>query len=519
MVLIGLLHAARYRGHVSDDAFIAFRYAWRLAHGHGLTWTEGSTVEGYSDLLWVLALACGEALGWSAVVPSRVLGLGGFVASILLIARGDGRRAWTGGLALALSGGMAAWSVGGLEHTVMTGLLLALLTVRARWGAWLALPLTWIRADGAVHALGVALVERRRGVAALAALGAAAQLLLRLWLHGDWLPNTARVKVSFSVGRTVQGFTWLAEVVLHNGVLVGAALFAAWTCRDARRPVWVAALLALYQAAIGGDGFYGYRLALPVLGLLALAWAEAGRRVPARIAVGVGLLYGLSHLYLTPVRTLAQPGWALRARAPAEALRVAFGARDPLLATDAAGVLPYVTRFRSLDMLGLNDRYLALHPPPDWGGAARLGHDLGDGRYVAAQRPDLVAFCSALGSLRPCFRSGREWVDLPDWTYYRPLWLEVDGIRAIYHLRVDGALGVERSPDEVRVPAALLSSPERPARVEGGHLVVELRAGDAIPSFRPPGEGWTVEGAFQDAGDELVALERHTLRSLRWVRR
>ena len=39
---------------IADDAFISLRYARRLLDGHGLTWTDGQPVEGYSNLLWVL---------------------------------------------------------------------------------------------------------------------------------------------------------------------------------------------------------------------------------------------------------------------------------------------------------------------------------------------------------------------------------------------------------------------------------------------------------------------------------
>src|SRR5258705_512184 len=49
-----LLHVRHYRPFLADDALISLRYANRLLHGHGLTWTDGPRVEGYSNLLWVL---------------------------------------------------------------------------------------------------------------------------------------------------------------------------------------------------------------------------------------------------------------------------------------------------------------------------------------------------------------------------------------------------------------------------------------------------------------------------------
>ena len=58
-----LLHARTYPLLTYDDAFISLRYSQRLLEGHGLTWTDGPPVEGYSNLLWVLGCALLGALG------------------------------------------------------------------------------------------------------------------------------------------------------------------------------------------------------------------------------------------------------------------------------------------------------------------------------------------------------------------------------------------------------------------------------------------------------------------------
>jgi arabinofuranosyltransferase len=42
------LNAVHYLPFLSDDSLISLRYAHRLLDGHGLTWTEGRPVEGYS---------------------------------------------------------------------------------------------------------------------------------------------------------------------------------------------------------------------------------------------------------------------------------------------------------------------------------------------------------------------------------------------------------------------------------------------------------------------------------------
>lgn len=58
-----VLHARAYLPFLSDDALMSLRYAARLLGGHGLTWTAGPPVEGYSNGLWVLLVALAGAAG------------------------------------------------------------------------------------------------------------------------------------------------------------------------------------------------------------------------------------------------------------------------------------------------------------------------------------------------------------------------------------------------------------------------------------------------------------------------
>ena len=57
------VHAGSHLPFLSDDALITLRYAGRLLEGHGLTWTDGPRVEGYSNLAWLLLCAGAGALG------------------------------------------------------------------------------------------------------------------------------------------------------------------------------------------------------------------------------------------------------------------------------------------------------------------------------------------------------------------------------------------------------------------------------------------------------------------------
>ena len=66
-------HAWSYLPFIADDAYISLRYAQRLLNGGGLTFNDGEWVEGYSNLLWVLALALYGRLGGDLVEGLRVL--------------------------------------------------------------------------------------------------------------------------------------------------------------------------------------------------------------------------------------------------------------------------------------------------------------------------------------------------------------------------------------------------------------------------------------------------------------
>lgn len=65
---------------LSDDGFISFRYAQNLAEGRGLVYNAGEYVEGYTNLLWTLALAGFMRLGAQPEIMSHVLGIGCWLA-------------------------------------------------------------------------------------------------------------------------------------------------------------------------------------------------------------------------------------------------------------------------------------------------------------------------------------------------------------------------------------------------------------------------------------------------------
>src|SRR5688572_7367529 len=81
-----VLHSQRYLPFFADDSFISMRYAERLLEGKGLTWNDGERVEGYSNFLWVLAVAAVGAFGVDMLAAARALGIACFVVCMSAIA-------------------------------------------------------------------------------------------------------------------------------------------------------------------------------------------------------------------------------------------------------------------------------------------------------------------------------------------------------------------------------------------------------------------------------------------------
>ncbi|HEU4417603.1 MAG TPA: hypothetical protein VFT55_01615, partial [Planctomycetota bacterium] len=398
----------------SDDAFISLRYAERLLAGEGLTWTDGERVEGYSNLLWVLACAGLGGLGLDLVTAARLLGASCTVAALWCLAsamRPHDLRACllasSAPILVASTQPVLAWTLGGLEGPMVMwwlawglGRLVRLLanarvalwdrTTLWRCGAPFAL-LCLTRPDGPLWAAGaglaLGLTVWRAGLPAMvrqtwffALLPIAAvlgQSAFRLVYYGEFVPNTAHVKAGFDPGGMAAGFDYVRSALWVLQGLAWPALLGLLSmlimARTRAAALVVALPLALwlvYLGAIGGDHFPGRRLLHGALVPMALLVAVAARE--SRLVVALALAAGGAAANLWVARTDAQSLevrgeiWEWRGKVLGEALAAAFAADQPRLAVDASGALPFFSRLPALDMLGLCDRAIATTPAPAW---------------------------------------------------------------------------------------------------------------------------------------------------------
>jgi hypothetical protein len=546
-VVVLTWHSYNYYPFIADDTFISLRYTQRLLDGQGLTWTNGERVEGYSNLLWVLGCAAIGVLGIDLVSAARLLGWLSGVATISAIAfvavrrRGEPRDlapAVIATLSLATSGIIAVWTFGGLEQPLAAALIAWAHALALGWvdqdfawsrrqNIWVGLLLgllCWTRPDGPMFTatlLGALvigsgfrrIVVRRCARAALISLGfCAAQLAFRLIYYGEWLANTAYAKLSWSANRREEGWKYLSEGLtgtLPILFLTAPLLIAILADARARKRALLLAASALtwcaYVVLIGGDIFPAHRHLVPLMALVALLVVESGRAAckwgaPARfcwLCISVTSLVVFSWVqWRDPDNQVGQgERWEWDAVATGRLLREQFGPSDALLAADVAGSLVYFSQLSAIDMLGLNDRYLAQHPPKTFG-TGRLAHELGDGEYILNRNPDIVIFNAPTGDRGGVWRSGIEMGKSERFRRdYRYVTFETDdphGLRTQAFIRLEGRVGIRRKP-VMSIPGFFWgSSPDVTARIDReGRLGVVLRAGtssklEGIPLAKAP---------------------------------
>lgn len=444
------LHASYFYPFIADDALISLRYSERLAAGKGLNWNDGEYVEGYTNLLWVLANAAWGAIGLDLVLALRMSGA--ICAALLFLAPLNYLRSlypaaphyvlFYALLALAVSSPVAVWTIGGLETMMLAaclawaccGILVFIQGTQSWRPLWLASSMLSLavltRADApllvAAAVLGVMVcmpggVVRRIKAGALLALcpfaAFAAQVAFRLWYYGDFLPNTYYAKFAVTPKRYADGLHYMRQFwetysplawLLASMALVMLAsvagegrkyaisllrCFGVFFCMGAG---W-----SCYIVKTGGDIFPAFRQAMPlfVLGAFMLAGILASFRLQwllARVWMHVLLLGTIAYTgYMNithPENMRAQSErWEWDCKAIAERMGVMWGGYRPYIAVTAAGCMPFFSKLPAIDMFGLNDAVLAKSRPLGFG-YGYLGHELMNAGYVLSRAPEIIAF-------------------------------------------------------------------------------------------------------------------------------
>lgn len=466
------LFGALDRLFLCDDAFISFRYARHLAEGEGLVWNPGERVEGYTNFLWVLAMAAGIALGARPELLAPALGILCGAAVVALVARLGARDhgwrdplIWLAPAALALHHSFLAWSTGGLETQFFSLLVLAgfsaCLDERRRREArpWLApgsfALATLTRPDGLLFAAVagsawlVDCLRRRRGLrpavawATVFASPVLAHVLWRRGYYGEWLPNTFYAKVTGF--QWEEGFRYLSMfgTVYQLHFLLVLAVLAVAVRRGFREAMFCAVIVVdlLYLCALGGD-FLEFRFLVPILPYLywlmadgvrvIQEWAMRSRRRWAVVAAPVAAVALLVATAVSPVatavsRSIEPPSYieSVNDARKYAVLRSGQGRylaglvdrgllpADLRIATGGIGVLSYYTDWYVIDHHGLTDRWVARAPVT----TSRIGHQRRvTVAYIKQRRVDAVELSKVMAvpgsaSLPTVLEVARRWLE------------------------------------------------------------------------------------------------------------
>lgn len=424
-----------------DDAFISFRYAQHFVEGHGLVYNLGERVEGYTNFLWTVLIAGGIKLGLEPVRFTEWANLAVVLATTgwLFVA---GRRLF-GSVPWALLPPLV-YCLGDRARFVVSGMEMLLFPLLVFAGVWLIAgpgadpaPRVRLLTGGLVFALagmthpegllygaltGLWLVGRRfRLAGARAALTDGAMVLFgclvlilpwtvwRIGYYGEVLPNTAYAKL---------GTSWIERVLTAHESLGDLLRFASyipwlllgvlgWLGARRREPFFgLAALVSgtvlLYFYWAGGDyvPFFGARFLLPalpfllLLGTAGLRWLAAllePRPRMRRWAVGglLSLAVADSAWWLWPAHLYALEELDLQHRAWVECADwvAANSAPGTLIASGAAGIIPYRAERPMIDMYGLTDAHISRADPDP---TAAPAHQKTDGAYVLDRAPEWI---------------------------------------------------------------------------------------------------------------------------------
>ncbi len=315
-----------------DDAYITFSYSKNLASGHGPVYGHGERVEGYSNFLWMVAVAIGLLVSPRGADPLLVarataipfVALLGFATYRLARARASRALALAVLVVLALCADMGTAFLMGLETLPAMALLMLgfWLYVRSidrdpagagvgdagyakRWVVPVFVAVALSRIDGFIplgFILGFELVRRlwrREGsVRDYVVWAAPGVLVYGLWFLWRWryyglpLPTTYYAKALIPKLLPHRGWEYLRDEMSANGSLALAPLaLLALAARKRIAALLLVVFVALHLAYVvraGGDWMPYGRFLLPLLPVALVLAAWGGQWIVAALRPWLG---------------------------------------------------------------------------------------------------------------------------------------------------------------------------------------------------------------------------------------
>ncbi|MBT4012936.1 MAG: hypothetical protein HN617_14635 [Planctomycetaceae bacterium] len=491
-----------------DDAYITLRYAQHWLRGDGIVFNATERVEGYTSFFH-LALISGTAklIGGEDFLPLIAQGIGivafgGICAIIAFVFKPATNQSNYSSRALLLllvptNLALIAWSLGGLETTLYTALLMLLtyqfsntpdssrFTAKKIFCLGILLAIITMTRPEAILFVGITGLflltphgfksPRWKSLSILTLSFLAIWLPYFLWrwnYYGDPFPNTYYVKMDTDLmTRLRNGFHYLhtysriAPFILPLGIMTGLlALIQIRTKKQARHHrnqslfymLSIAGVGTLYVCYTGGDHMPAYRFFVPLIPIYGWLLAQSlPIIIPSLVNRHTRILY-VCCMGLICMQTVCSNQKMRTAQRidPAASVGRDVGIwiqqnlpADSTIALNTAGSTPFFApQHRFIDMLGLNDRHIAhrqIKERRTWM-QQFPGHGKGDGQYVLKRKPDYIILGPAQG-----LPSNPEFVDSQDviWFLSDLELTENDEFHKNYQLRKEtfrGASGVLR---------------------------------------------------------------------------
>lgn len=334
ILLLGLFAIVLARtAWVSDDAYISFRSADNLVHGHGLRWNVAERVQAFTNPLWTLTFAAlyavtrnafAVAIGLSLVLSLAVAGL------VALRWVKDPRAAGAAVALLLSSRAFVDYSSSGLENPLVH-LLLVLFFLAGRVEPpsrrlLLQSLVTGLAAFNRLDSIVILLPALawswwstpRRLAGLLRVVAGFTPFLLweafATWYFGSPVPNTAFAKLSTGIPAgelTAQGLRYVANSFATDPLTplaIASGLAAGLVVRTPARLAAVAGIVLhlAYTVKVGGDFMSGRFFASPfLLAVMLLAATPLPRPAlawPAVVLGGLAIGFAAPHPNLTSGR-------------------------------------------------------------------------------------------------------------------------------------------------------------------------------------------------------------------------
>jgi arabinofuranosyltransferase len=239
--------------------------------------------------------------------------------------------------------------------------------------------------------------------------------LWRYSYYGFLLPNTFYAKVGSSMDQVIRGMIYAIRFAFAASLLILFSLFAVPTLKRTKLLILlhVIGAYAIYVVLVGGDIMPAFRFFTPILPLLCIMAAFGLYSVVHKPRLAILLAFGIAASNFVLFRIHPQMYRYIRSDTVAIDGKEAglwlkeHAPPDSVLATNTGGSIPYYSRLKTIDMLGLNDVHIAHRRSPEVG-KGPAGHEKGDGAYVLSRMPEYIQFGSSLGSTRPLFLSDVE---------------------------------------------------------------------------------------------------------------